>query len=142
MIVFGTPENIKQRFDGQIFPLMEKGKLYRMQVVRHYKKRSTGKGSQCNHINGHCQTIAAKLGYHLDTVKYTMKLGAVAMGYPYDTDITAENTVIPWSEARIDTTEASYLIDYIHWWVDDWNAEQLALGADDADLIHLIEEEW
>ena len=82
-----------------------------IQLKKWYKGRSTGWKSQSHHINGHCQQIAEETGNDLDTVKSYCKNEAISAGYPID---ILNDIVIPWSEARIDTLQASILIDTIH----------------------------
>ena len=82
-----------------------------IQLKKWYKGRSTGWKSQSHHINGHCQQIAEETGNDFDTVKSYCKNEAISAGYPID---ILNDIVIPWSEARIDTLQASILIDTIH----------------------------
>ena len=82
-----------------------------LQLKKWYKGRSTGWKSQSHHINGHCQQIAEETGNDFDTVKSYCKNEAISAGYPID---ILNDIVIPWSEARIDTLQASILIDTIH----------------------------
>jgi hypothetical protein len=97
-----------------------------VQFKKWYLSRSTGWKSQNHHINGHIAQIAEATGNDFDTVKMYCKTEAIGHGYPTD---TIRDIVIPWSESRIDTLQASFLIDTIH---------QLA-----AELgISLIEEEF
>ena len=82
-----------------------------IQLKKWYKGRSTGWKSQSHHINGHCQQIAEETGNDFDTVKSYCKNEAISAGYPID---ILNDIVIPWSEARIDTLQASILLDTIH----------------------------
>lgn len=75
--------------------------------VRH---RSTGEHSQNHRINGFIQQICIAKGMEFDTLKYYCKYKAIDRGYPFD---TVGEFVVPWSESRISTVEAMYLIDTI-----------------------------
>ncbi len=46
------------------------------------RPRSTGKGSQSAHFNGHCQQIAEATGQPFADVKKYLKMEALSMGYP------------------------------------------------------------
>ena len=98
--------------------LMDEGRPYVLELKRWYKPRTTGKKSQCNHINGHVRQISMMTGNDYYTVKHIMKKGAFSMGYPFDTDPN-DGEEIPWSEARIDTNQAAILIKSIHQFADE-----------------------
>jgi hypothetical protein len=85
--------------------------LARVELYKWYNARSTGPGSQSHHINGHVAQISMETGQDFDSVKTYCKMEAIPAGYPFD---TVRDTVVPWSEARIDTRAASILIDTIH----------------------------
>jgi hypothetical protein len=72
--------------------------------------RTTGEKSQNHRINGFIQQIAESTGQDFDSIKIYCKGEAMARGYPFD---TIKGKVIPWSETRIDTIQAGYLIDSI-----------------------------
>jgi len=82
-----------------------------IQLKKWYKGRSTGWKSQNHHVNGHIQQIAVETGNDFDTVKFYCKTEAISAGFPFD---MLNDIVVPWSEARIDTLQASILIDTIH----------------------------
>lgn len=82
-----------------------------VEIGPHRKPRTTGAYSQNKHINGHIQQIANETGNDFDTVKLYCKTEALALNYPFD---TINGRVFPWSETRIDTIQAGYLIDSIH----------------------------
>ena len=95
--------------------LLDRGiKYHKLRVSAPFKPRSTGEKSQNHAINGYCQQIAMELGYDFDTIKNTMKRGAVSMGYPFDT--APDDEIEPWSERRIDTDQAGHLIEFIKYW--------------------------
>jgi hypothetical protein len=75
------------------------------------KPRTTGEKSQGHHINGHIAQIANQTGNDFDSVKLYCKREAISRGYPFD---TINHVMIPWSETRIDTIQAVFLIDTIH----------------------------
>lgn len=76
------------------------------------KPRSTGHKSQNNHAHGHAQQIAEYTGHEVGEVMEFAKLRATKRGYPVD--IWQGGVVVPWSQARIDTEQAAYLIDELH----------------------------
>jgi hypothetical protein len=75
------------------------------------RPRTTGKYSQGAHINGHVQQIAQSTGNDFDAVKLYCKRESISRGYPCD---TIRGVMIPWSETRIDTVQAGFLVDTIH----------------------------
>ena len=97
-----------------------------IQLKKWYKSRTTGWKSQNHHIRGHEAQIARELGQDPDTIHDYMKREAISRGYPYD---LLNDIVIPWSESRIDTLQASMLIDEIHRFAAEYG-------------INLIEEEF
>jgi hypothetical protein len=107
--------------------LMDEGRPFVLELKRFYKARTTGQKSQNHHINGHTQQLCMITGNDFNTMKTFLKLGAIEQGYPFDTiidptvDPEAEQAIRkePWSETRIDTLQAGYLIDYIHQFADE-----------------------
>ena len=97
-----------------------------IQLKKWYRSRSTGWKSQNHHIHGHEIQIARELGQDQGTIHEYMKREAIAAGYPYD---ILNDQVFPWSETRIDTLQASILIDTIHRFAAEYG-------------INLIEEEF
>ena len=97
-----------------------------LQLKKWYKGRSTGWKSQNHHIRGHEAQIARELGQDADSIHDYMKREAISRGYPYD---LINDIVIPWSESRIDTLQASMLIDEIHQFAAEYG-------------INLVEEEF
>ena len=86
-------------------------------IRKPFKARTTGDKSQNHHINGHIQDICIQTGNDFETMKQYLKKKAIRRGYPFDTD--PDGDPIPWSESRIDTTQAGYLIDEIHQFADE-----------------------
>lgn len=80
-------------------------------IERPFKPRTIGEKSQGHHINGHIQQICNETGNDFDSVKMAAKTRAIPRGYPFD---TVSGIVIPYSETRIDTIQAGYLIDELH----------------------------
>jgi hypothetical protein len=82
------------------------------------RPRTTGPKSQNRNINGLVQQISQATGNNFDTVKLWCKREAISRGYPFE---TFQGVMIPWSESRIDTIQAGYLIDTIHELAADLN---------------------
>jgi hypothetical protein len=108
-LVVNVPSNAQPAVERYAESLGDKFALVKLDKIR--KHRSTGWKSQNHHINGHCQQIAQDTGNDFDTVKTYCKTQAISRGYPID---VIRGQVVPWSESRIDTLQASYLIDMIH----------------------------
>jgi len=115
-------------FQGQLWTMIGKAptEYYQVKISRPKRPRTTGDKSQNHHINGHCQQIANETGNSFTAVKERMKVLAIDRNYPIETML--DGSVMPKSEADIDTVEAGYLIDTIHQFAAEWN-------------IRLIEEE-
>jgi hypothetical protein len=76
------------------------------------KPRTTGKGSQNHHLNGHIMQICNETGQDYETVKYCVKMIAVeSMGYPYK---TIAGHIIPQPERESSTEECALLIEAAH----------------------------
>ncbi len=96
----------------------EKNQSYdRLYILQPFRPRTTGKHSQCNHINGHVRQVCYETGDDFDTLKTYFKRHAIKRGYPYDTD--RDGIAVPWSEARISTVHAAALLDELHQWADE-----------------------
>ena len=107
------PEHFKPVFNDVLeFCNKHRNGYLRLQVSPPEKKRTTGEGSQCNHINGHVQQIANEIGEDFDIVKMEAKRKAMNRGYPYRTD--AFGNAQPLSESNISTEAAGYLIEALH----------------------------
>jgi len=91
----------------------------KLKISKPFKQRTTGKHSQNHHINGHIAQIANITGMDFDTLKSYFKRLAIKRKYPFDT--APDGEAEPWSERRIDTTQAGYLIDEIHQFADENN---------------------
>jgi len=102
----------------------------KLKISKPFKARTTGKHSQCNHINGHIAQIANITGMDFDTLKLYFKRLAIKRKYPFDT--APDGKAEPWSERRIDTTQAGYLIDEIHQWADE---NDIRLKEDDFGIL-------
>lgn len=77
-----------------------------------YKPRTTGKGSQSHHLNGHIAQICNVTGNDHETIKYCVKMIAVEqMGYPFE---TVAGHIIPKRESDCDTEECAKLIEASH----------------------------
>lgn len=78
-----------------------------------YKPRTTGKGSQNHHLNGHIIQICNVTGNDYETIKYCIKMIAVEqMGYPSE---TVAGHIIPKRESDCDTSECAMLIEASHY---------------------------
>ena len=78
-----------------------------------YKPRTTGKGSQNHHLNGHIIQICNVTGNDYETIKYCIKMIAVEqMGYPSE---TVAGHIIPKRERDCDTQECAMLIEAAHY---------------------------
>ena len=75
------------------------------------RPRSTGHKSQNNHVHGHAQQIAEHTGHEVDEIITYAKLRAVKRGYPVE---MIGEVAVPWSQTRIDTDQAAYLIEELH----------------------------
>jgi hypothetical protein len=82
-----------------------------IQLKKWYQSRTTGWKSQNHHINGHIAQLSQETAVDFDTLKLYLKNKAITRGYPYD---ILDDCVYPWSETRIDSLQASFLIDEIH----------------------------
>ena len=77
-----------------------------------YKPRTTGKGSQNHHLNGHIMQICEYTGNDYETIKYCVKMIAVEqLGYPFQ---TIAGHVVPKRESDCDTEECAKLIEASH----------------------------
>lgn len=84
----------------------------RVTVKPPYKPRSTGKGSQSHHLNGHIAQICNVTGNDHETIKYCVKMLAVEqLDYPY-TQVAGH--IIPKRESDCDTAECALLIEASH----------------------------
>lgn len=82
-----------------------------IQLKKWYKSRTTGWKSQNHHIHGHEGQLSQELAIDPDTLHLYLKNAAIKRGYPYD---ILDDCVFPWSESRVDSLQASFLIDEIH----------------------------
>ena len=77
-----------------------------------YKPRTTGKGSQNHHLNGHIMQICNFTGNDYETIKYCIKMIAVEqMNYPYK---TIAGHIVPKRECDCNTEECAKLIEASH----------------------------
>ncbi len=78
-----------------------------------YKPRTTGKGSQNHHLNGHIMQICNVTGNDYETIKYCIKMDAVEqLGYPFE---TVAGHIVPKRESDCDTQECAMLIEASHY---------------------------
>ena len=77
------------------------------------KPRTTGKGSQNNHVWGHATQIATETGNEVDDVMDAAKERALKRGYPYHVNkITGK--IKPYGTEELDTEQCGMLIDELH----------------------------
>ena len=83
-----------------------------------YKKRTSGRHSQNNAIHAYAQCIANYTGEEMERIKTYCKKRAIRRGYPVKRDEQGNVIIspldgepIPESSGKINTVEASYLID-------------------------------
>lgn len=78
------------------------------------RPRTTGKGSQNHHLNGHIIQICNETGNSYDAIKYCVKMLAVEeMGYPYE---IIDGHIWPEAEHESSTDECAKLIEAAHVW--------------------------
>jgi hypothetical protein len=78
------------------------------------RPRTTGKGSQNHHLNGHIIQICNETGNSYDAIKYCVKMLAVEeMGYPYE---IIDGHIWPKAEHESSTDECAKLIEAAHVW--------------------------
>ena len=76
------------------------------------KPRTTGKGSQNHHLNGHIMQICNETDNSYDVIKYCVKMIAVEqMGYPHK---TIAGHIVPQPESESSTDECALLIEAAH----------------------------
>jgi len=89
------------------------------------RPRSTGKGSQSHHLNGHCQQIATIIGQPFEDIKKYVKQQAISMGYPILETENGDNLCDMWgnlfgiSEADSTVEQCKLLIDQVHQLADE-----------------------
>lgn len=84
----------------------------RVTIKPPYKPRTTGKGSQNHHLNGHIMQICNATGNDYETIKYCIKMIAVEqLGYPFE---TIAGHVVPKRERDCNTEEGAMLIEASH----------------------------
>lgn len=77
-----------------------------------YKPRTTGRGSQSHHLNGHVAQIGNVTGNDHETIKYCVKMIAVEqLGYPFS---TVAGHIVPKRESDCNSEECAKLIEASH----------------------------
>jgi len=105
----------------------KKGGYCSFEISPPKRKRSTGKNSQGNHFNGHCQTIAESTGQPFNSVKEYIKSQAITRGYPMLLDDKGNPILDNYghnfgiSEAVCTVEECNLLIDEVHQFADENN---------------------
>lgn len=80
------------------------------------RPRTTGMGSQCNHLHGHLQQLAEFTGYSMSEIKEVMK--ADLPNWPV---VERLGHVVHVSEADVDTMVESAAIEWTHRKADELN---------------------
>ncbi len=122
------PEDYKQAMHMLMKHCFEKkGGFCSFSIMPPRKARSTGKGSQSHHINGHCQQIAALIGQPFEDVKKYIKAQAVSRGFPILEKEDGTAVLDLWgnvqgiSEADCSSEECSLLIEEVHQFAAEYN---------------------
>ena len=130
-LAYELPEFARDFYWHMVDQHEEKGIHFeRLKISKPMKPRTTGEKSQNHHINGHIQQLCVETGMDFDVLKYYFKKKAISRGYPFDTDPDGE--AVPWSESRISTEQAGYLIDTIHQFADE---NDIYLKEDDFGIL-------
>ena len=77
------------------------------------RPRTTGPGSQNNHVWGHATQIATETGNEVDDVMDAAKERALKRGYPYHVN-KLTGKVKPYGTEELDTEQCGMLIDELH----------------------------
>lgn len=128
VIGYELPEQARDPYWFLVYQLEKKGIVYhQLKIARPFKPRTTGKGSQCNHLNGHVRQLCMQTGYDFDVMKEFVKRKAIKRGWPMDT--APDGEAYPRSETKVSSQEINAGIEECH---------QLAAELD----IPLREESW
>lgn len=92
-------ERAKRKHDGALWFTLEVPRI----------PRTTGPKSQNNAAHGFERQLSEFTGHDLSEIDMIAKFRAIKRGYP--TDVHRDGLVIPWSQSRLDTVQAGYLID-------------------------------
>ena len=109
---FEPPEDAKVYLQKLFTRGALKGDVYDVDITLPKKNRSTGRGSQSAHFNGHVQQIAIDTGGDFDDVKLGLKFRACDMGYPCVHNKSGDR--IPQSESKASVAECVILIEAAH----------------------------
>lgn len=118
-IVFELPSDFYTRQELHLFfQEMKKHDDYMtVSFSKPTRKRSTGKGSQNHHLNGHIIQICNETGNDYAVIKYCVKMLAVEkLGYPYK---QYNEHIIPKEEKECNTEECIKLIEAVHYLASD-----------------------
>ena len=74
-----------------------------------YRARTTGPGSQCNHLHGHLQQLAEFTGYGMSEIKDVMKADLAC--WPH---VERMGRMVAVSEADVDTGVEAQAIEWCH----------------------------
>ena len=83
-----------------------------------YRPRTTGKGSQNHHLNGHIIQLCNLTNHSYEEIKYCVKMKAVEMlNYPYS---MIDGYILPKGESECNTEECAKLIEAAHILAAEW----------------------
>lgn len=111
---FLMPENgaARERIRRELDRCASHGGFALVTIAPPKRPRTTGKGSQNHHLNGHIMQLCAETGNSYDTVKGAVKMIAVEqMGFPYT---TIAGHIVPQGESACGTEECAKLIEAAH----------------------------
>ena len=96
----------------------EKKKGMHITLKEPEKRRTTGRGSQNNHIHGHVAQMARETGDgDVERMLFVFKKMAIGRGYPFWVD--DDGNQIPRSLTKVTAKQAGCLIDTIHQEADE-----------------------
>jgi len=80
-----------------------------VKITKPFKARSTGKGSQCNHLHGHIQQIARETYHDMSEIKNYIKLECAE--WPYHEVL---GKMMPKSESELSSEQENAAIEFCH----------------------------
>ena len=115
-IKFEAPEDANSRMAlySVLKACKDKNNDYvKVTIGRPRKPRTTGPGSQNNHVWGHATQIATETGNEVDDVMDAAKERALKRGYPYHVN-KLTGKVKPYGTEELDTEQCGMLIEELH----------------------------
>jgi hypothetical protein len=118
---FRIPDNLREWYNVILDECRNKNNGYAsVTISRPRRIRSTGKGSQSHHLNGHIQQISAETGQPFADIKKYLKHEAITYGYPIMYNDKNEPLLDLWgeeqgtSETEASVEECALLIEEAH----------------------------